>query len=41
MGEVLPLQRPDRQPVREAPPQEPLWRELVGAELRSERQQRG
>jgi DNA-binding XRE family transcriptional regulator len=41
MGEVLPLQRPDREPLREAPPQEPLWRELVGAELRRERQDRG
>ena len=40
MGEVLPLQRPDREPVRETPPQEPLWRELVGAELRRERQAR-
>jgi transcriptional regulator with XRE-family HTH domain len=37
MGEVLPLRRPDREPAREAPPQEPLWRELVGAELRRER----
>ena len=35
MGEVLPLKRP------ETPPQEPLWRELVGAELRRERQDRG
>jgi transcriptional regulator with XRE-family HTH domain len=41
MGEVLPLQRPDREPLREVPPQEPLWRELVGAELRRERQDRG
>ncbi len=40
MGEVLPLQRPDRESVREVPPQEPLWRELVGAELRRERQAR-
>ena len=37
MGEVLPLRRPDGEPAREAPPQEPLWRELVGAELRRER----
>ena len=45
MGEVLPLQRPDREagrkPAREAPAQEPLWRELVGSELRQERQSRG
>ena len=41
MGEVLPLQRPDREPLREVPPQEPLWRELVGAELRRERQDHG
>ena len=44
MGEVLPLQRPDREPVREAPTvdrPEPLWRELVGRELRTERQERG
>jgi DNA-binding XRE family transcriptional regulator len=39
MGEVLPLQRRDREP-REVAPQEPLWRELVGAELRRERQVR-
>lgn len=37
MGEVLPLPRRDREPLREVPPQEPLWRELVGAELRRER----
>jgi transcriptional regulator with XRE-family HTH domain len=44
MGEVLPLRRPDHEPVREAPASdrpEPLWRELVGRELRTERQQRG
>ena len=43
MGEVLPLQRPDREPAREAPARtaEPLWRELVGRELRTERQERG
>ena len=34
MGDVLPLQRPVEQP---APAPEPLWRELVGAELRRER----
>ena len=36
MGEVLPLQRKVERP--ESP--EPLWRELVGAELRRERQAR-
>jgi len=41
MGEVLPLQRPDRVPGHEPPVQEPLWRELVGSELRQERQSRG
>ena len=43
MGEVLPLQRPEpsRETPRETPAQEPLWRELVGAELRRERQSRG
>ncbi len=41
MGEVLPLQRADREPARGLPAQEPLWRELVGAELRAERQARG
>ena len=40
MGEVLPLRRRDHEPVREAPATdrpEPLWRELVGRELRTER----
>jgi transcriptional regulator with XRE-family HTH domain len=37
MGEVVRL-RPDERPV---PAQEPLWRELVGAELRAERRDRG
>ena len=44
MGEVLPLRRPDHEPVREAPATdrpEPLWRELVGRELRTERLDRG
>ena len=44
MGEVLPLRRPDHEPVREAPATdrpEPLWRELVGRELRTERLERG
>jgi transcriptional regulator with XRE-family HTH domain len=41
MGEVLPLKRPvDKQAPAEVPAQEPLWRELVGAELRRERQAR-
>jgi hypothetical protein len=38
MGEVLPLRRTPENPV---PAQEPLWRELVGAELRRERHDRG
>ena len=38
MGEVLPLRRTPETPV---PAQEPLWRELVGAELRRERHDRG
>jgi DNA-binding XRE family transcriptional regulator len=41
MGDLLRL--PDRTP-RETPeraPAEPLWRELVGRELRAERQERG
>jgi DNA-binding XRE family transcriptional regulator len=42
MGDLLRL--PDRTPERPAPdrrPAEPLWRELVGRELRAERQDRG
>ena len=40
MGDLLRL--PDRTPEKPAPaPAEPLWRELVGRELRSERQDRG
>jgi transcriptional regulator with XRE-family HTH domain len=38
MGEVLPLTRPIE---KQAPVQEPLWRELVGTELRRERLDRG
>ena len=44
MGEVLPLRRPDHEPVREAPATErpePLWREAVGHELREERRTSG
>ena len=41
MGEVLPLpRRQQEKPVHDRPT-EPLWRELVGSELRQERQQRG
>ena len=36
MGEVLPLR-----PSSDRPAQEPLWRELVGGELRRERHERG
>jgi len=39
MGEVLPLQRKAERPETPESP-EPLWRELVGAELRRERQAR-
>jgi transcriptional regulator with XRE-family HTH domain len=44
MGDLLRL--PDRTPEKPAPPPdrqpaEPLWRELVGRELRAERQERG
>jgi transcriptional regulator with XRE-family HTH domain len=40
MGDLLRL--PDRTPEKPEPtPAEPLWRELVGRELRSERQERG
>jgi len=42
MGDLLRL--PDRTPEKPAPahgPAEPLWRELVGRELRTERQDRG
>jgi transcriptional regulator with XRE-family HTH domain len=38
MGEVLPL-RPSSE--RPAPAAEPLWRELIGRELRAERRDRG
>jgi transcriptional regulator with XRE-family HTH domain len=40
MGEIVPLRRPPAPPapVEES---EPLWRELVGEELRQERQHRG
>jgi DNA-binding XRE family transcriptional regulator len=40
MGEIVPLRRT---PVPQAPAEqsEPLWRELVGEELRQERQHRG
>ncbi len=49
MGEVLPLRssgrpsgRPSEGPSESpVPAQEPLWRELVGAELRRERTERG
>jgi len=38
MGEVVPLQRPAGSPLeKQGPAPEPLWRELVGAELRRER----
>ena len=40
MGEVLPLRRPDHEPVREAPATdrpEPLWRESSAASCASER----
>ncbi len=44
MGDLLRL--PDRNPDKPSPapdrgPAEPLWRELVGRELRAERQERG
>ena len=40
MGDLLRL--PDRTPEKPEPaPTEPLWRELVGRELRTERQERG
>jgi transcriptional regulator with XRE-family HTH domain len=38
MGEVLPLRRTE---VEEPPAREPLWRELVGEELRQRRSERG
>jgi DNA-binding XRE family transcriptional regulator len=41
MGEVLPLPRRQQEKPLHDHPAEPLWRELVGAELRRERQQRG